>query len=281
MIGLNYTSQDINISNEYFKLSSIFSEDNLIFALFRLSDKKILSTVEVSNLAEGYYFDLDYLHDIFQNNNLFASNIIEAEFAYLTNEFSIVPNDIEIEETDQEVTLDAVSAKQYSDDYKVLSSSLPTLNSKNYFPFPNIFYSFLNSKYKKVRAFHANDSLIEKSKNFISEDNFLLANLNGKSLQTVVSRGGKIMQSNAYQIKSKEDILYYILLNLKSHGMPTNIANVYLAGRLSKDSDLHNLLHGYIKRLKYIDNISRLNFSNVFLGKPKHLFFDILTLCEL
>ncbi len=281
MIGLNYTSQDLNISNEYFKLSSIFSEDNLVFALSRLSDNRIFSTIELSDLKEGYFLDIDYLHNLFQKNNLFASNIIEANFAYLTGEFSIVPNEIEVEKNAQSVTLDGVSAKQYSDSYQVFFSLLPAINAKNYFPFPKSLYDFLNSKYQKVRCFHANDSLVEKSKNFISDNSFLLVNLNNQNLQTIVSAEGKVVQSNVYKIKSKEDVLYYILLNLKNNGIPTNIANVYIAGRLSQDSDMHKLIYGYIKKLKYVDNISRLNFSNVFLGKPKHLFFDILTLCEL
>ncbi len=281
MIGLNYTSEYINTSSEYFKLSSIFSEDNLIFAISRLSDDRILSTFELSGLKEGYLSDEDYLYNLFQKNNLFAPNIVEVNFAYLTHEFSLVPNEIEVDKDAQSAALEAVSAKQYSDDYEVFFSLLPTINSKNYFPFPKVLHRFLKSKYKSVICRHANDSIIEKSKSFISEDNFVLANINNHRLQTVISVGGKIVQSNVYKIKSKEDVLYYLLLNLKNHGMPTNIANVYMSGRLSKDSDMHKLLYGYIKKLKYIDNIPRLRFANVFLGKPKHLFFDIFTLCEL
>ncbi len=281
MIGLNYISQEINTSSEYFKLSSIFSEDNLVFALSRLSDNRILSVVELSYLNEGYYFDSDYLHDLFEKNNLLTLNIMKADFAHLTGEFSIIPNEIEVESTQEKVVLDLVSSKQYSDEYEVFYSLLPTISSKNYFPFPKALYQFLKAKYQNVRCFHANDSLIEKSKKFIIDDSFILVNLNNQNLQTVVSIGNKIVQTNAYNIKSKEDVLYYILLNLKNHGIPTNIANVYISGRLSEDSDMHKLLYGYIKKLKYVNNIPRLNFANVFLGKPKHLFFDIFTLCEL
>ena len=278
MIGIDYSSIEYNNKDKY-KLSSIITEGNLLFALTRFTDNKIIKLKEISNLKENFFLDSDYIFDLFQKNELFHKNILEITIAFLAKEFSIVPKKMISENIKHHNSL-LHSVKQYLDDYSIQKSNIDSIDAYNFFPFPNALKKIVSDNYHKANIYHANDLLVCQANKSINTKDFILVNFHEYILQTVVYRAGEFVQSNIYNIKSKDDILYYILLNLKNTGIPLNKANVYLSGRVEKESSIYKLLFEHIKNLHFMDNLDRTDFSNVFLGKPKHLFFDIYSLSK-
>ena len=277
MIGLDYHSNQLFNTSDTYKLSLIFSEDNFLYTIASLSTGKIIAVKEYDKLDNGYLNSTVQLDELFGKENLFDERIIEVNSAIVIKDYSLVPAKLFDKKTKQSI-LEAVSIKAYLDDYTVLHSFLDNIEAVNIFAFPAVLYKFLNSHYDNNNYYHANDPLITVAPQLLAKDSFLLANFNDGFLQTVLYKEKKFIQSNVYSIKSKEDILYRILNLLNNNAMPVNIANVFLSGRLEKDSAIFELLYRHIKNITFVKDIPRYHFANVFLGKPVHLFFDLYAL---
>ncbi len=276
MIGIDYSSLDLNKRDKY-KLSSMITGDNLLFAITRLSDNKILQVKELSGLKGNFYLDFDYISNIFIENNLFRENITEVTVGFFSKDFSIIPKSIFNNKIKNYNSL-LNSVKQYLDDFEIQKSYIKSIDSFCFFPFPKSLNKLLKDNFENVSIHHSNDSLI--SNDSIDAKDFVLVNFHQNLIQTVVFRDNAFVQTNVYEIKTKEDILYFVLLNLKNAGLPLNLADVYLSGRVYEESAIYKLLYEHIKNLYFVDNLNRTNFSNVFLGKPKHLFYDIYSLSQ-
>lgn len=279
MIGLNYSSIDLFKNNDSYKLSSIVTEDNLLFSISNIKNNKIISIKEILEIPKESFFDSDLVRDIFQSNNLLHQNIKEVSIGYLTSQFSLIPHSLSSLKNISNV-LSGTSIKQYLNDYSIVKSDIKVLGASNFFPFPKEFKTFLEDNFKKVKIHHANDALISDFQSKTNEGDYILANLNGYLLQTLVFRNGNLYQSNVYEIKTKEDILYHILAAINNNAIPMNKASVFLTGRIARNSAIFNLLYQHIKNLEFFNEIPRVDLSNVFLGKQKHLFYDIYALAQ-
>jgi len=277
MIGIKRLSNDIH-ENERFKLSSLISEDNLLFGITRLRDNKLIGVKELRDLPNNFYLDKKYIQDLYQDVDIKDLKFNSISIAYTSLEFSIVPNPL-IKDKDKN-DLFSNSIKKYYNDYSIVKSNIENLDASIFFPFPNAVYEFAAKRFKNVSIQHIISPLIEQGYKLIKSNDFLIANINGYQLQTIVFKDNEFVQANIYNIKTKEDILYYILLNLKDNAIPLNIAEVYLSGRVDKESSIFTLLSEHIKNIIFINSIPRLDMSNIFLGKSNHEFFDIYSLSK-
>ncbi len=279
MIGINLESSELFKNNKKYKLSSIISGDNLLYSLSEISTGKILAVRELPDLPENFYFDDDYLKSLFEENGLFNNKIEEVSLAILSPDFSLVPEKLYKESIKLELFA-GVSIRQYEKEYEIVKNHINELESYNLFLVPKQLKKFLDSHYKTVTYHHATDIFLSKYDFIDSYDNTLMVNLNDKYLQTAIFKGGNFTQTNVYSAKTKEDVLYYIVANLSNSAIPMNKANVVLSGRIEEDSSVYNLLYEHIKNISFVKGIPRLSFSNIFLGKSKHLFFDLYALSQ-
>ena len=279
MIGINLESSELFKNNKKYKLSSIISGDNLLYSLSEISTGKIIAVRELTGLKENFYFDKEYLKTLFEENSLFNNKIEEVSISILSPDFSFVPQKLYKESIKKELFA-GISIRQYEKEYEIVKNHINELDSYNLFLVPKQLKKFLDSHYKNVRYYHSNHIFLSKYNFIDSYDNTLMVNLNDKYLQTAIFKNGSFTQTNVYSAKTKEDILYYITANLSNNVIPINKANVVLSGRIEEDSSVYDLLYEHIKNLSFIKNIPRLSFSNIFLGKPKHLFFDLYALSQ-
>jgi hypothetical protein len=281
MIGINIKSSELFKNNIKYKLSSIITGDNLLYSISQISNGKIIAVKEILDLKENYYFDQDYIKTLFEENNLLHNDIEEVSIAIENPDFSLIPKNLYKDSIKKEL-LAATSIKQYEKEYEIIKKHISKIDLYNLFLFPKHLKKFLEDDFNKVKFHHSNEIFIPKYDFIDSYENTLIANLNNNHLQTAVFKNGDFIQTNVYSIDSKEDILYYITANLSNNVIPVNKANVIISGRIDSDSSAYKLLYEHIKNISFVKNIPRLSFSNVFLGMPKHYFFDLyaLSLCE-
>ncbi|HHH53390.1 MAG TPA: DUF3822 family protein [Bacteroidetes bacterium] len=278
MTGLYYQSSDLNKTTNKNKLSSIISGDNFIYGISSKENNKLLSFKELPYFENNFFLDESKLKEIFSNNHL-LENIEEIKIAILSPDFVFCPSELYTKESEHDL-LKTVTIKQYLNDYSIETKFISHLNSYLLFLIPKVLKDFLKNNYDKVNFFHANEIFLSKYKFINSYENLLIANINNGYLQTAIYKNDQFRQTNVYNINNKEDILYHIISNLSNHSMPVNIADVILAGRLERESAIFKILAEHIKNISFIDNLDRRDFSNVFLGKSKHLFFDIYALSQ-
>jgi len=111
---------------------------------------------------------------------------------------------------------------------------------------------------------------------------FILFNFLVNEFQTVVFKNGHLVQTNHYQLSGAHDAVYYALLNCKHNEFDPLNDQFYMSGPFPEEMVNKLLFDQHFKYLDGIGDMNRLNYSNVFLGKAKHMFFDLQSVlkCE-
>jgi hypothetical protein len=80
----------------------------------------------------------------------------------------------------------------------------------------------------------------------------------------------------AKEYKTTEDALYYVLSCFKISEFDTANHKLFIAGELSEDSLIYNLLYSYIANIQFLSNPTDLRLPEDPDAQNVHLFYDLL-----
>ncbi len=98
-----------------------------------------------------------------------------------------------------------------------------------------------------------------------------------------VIENSKLLFHNIFSFKASPDCLYYVLLVYKQLDLSPQKTPLYIVGELVADSEIHKLLHKYIKTIHFVNRPNFYLFGEKMQEScPKNFFFDLysLKLCE-
>jgi hypothetical protein len=273
MIQFDYSSLDLFKGKKKYKLSSVLGEDNFFYGLFDPENEKLLKAKYLTDLPKYFFQDDDYLSSFFAEENLDEKMVSEAVFAMAQAPFSLLPEHINPQDSD---LYKATFADWHIDDPKQQMQVQYLLNNAAnlYFFSPANLPAFLTARFGVAKIVHLNGALIEGMKELGLEDALMVNALN-RSIQTVVMRRGKLMQSNYYTLEGEDDALYFALLNAKNHDLDPLKDAFYYAGPLPVEGTYLSDFHQHIQHFEPLKISDRLQYANVFLGKSKALFYDL------
>lgn len=102
--------------------------------------------------------------------------------------------------------------------------------------------------------------------------------LRTKSVRILLFDNGKVKFSNSFQFSGVKDVLYYLLLVFKQHGLDNAQTPVFLLGQLMRDSEMFRLLHRYIGKLFFFEHGASTKMGNKLAKMPSWFFYDVLSL---
>jgi len=273
MIQFDYTSIDLFKNNKKYKLSSIIGEDNFFYGLFERDSGKLVCAKLINDLPLNYFLNESFIEELFRRENLFHPAILKIQLAFLSDHFSIIPQELYSNKKDLAKFLDSFTCLHNDNHYELVKNEIDYLASDFYYFIPIYMEAFLKKQYGETKIVHLNEALARYVRKI--NERFIFINLFNDKMQTIVMNNGALMQTNNYTIQGVDDVLYYVLLNAKNFNFNPEYDQFYLAGTLEKDSLLIQSLIKHIKHLDFLGNNDRLHFSNVFLAKSKHLFYDL------
>ncbi len=168
--------------------------------------------------------------------------------------------------------LDEIHYKKlkYSDSYTV-------------FIVPNQIAGVLSRKYKSARFYNQQipfvDTVLFKHH---SETKKVFININNDFIDIAISQKGKLQFYNAFNYKSDNDILYFIINVYEQQKLETEHTELVISGIKDKKSEFYTMLKEFIGHLKFEKNPDEFTYSYTFSKIPEHTFTNLfnLQLCE-
>lgn len=272
MIQFDYKSSELFYSGKSYKLSSVLGEDNFYFGLFELPSGIMKQAKFITGLPKNYFLDSMVFNNLMEQENLFNKQIVQTSFAYQSPFFTIVPDIIAEKTPDQELARD-ISAWCHDERFRLSRIPLAGLDSSLCFMESVSTTEILFENYPVVSVSHLNAVLYNKLK--LQSEQMLVVHIYDQSMQTLLLDRGNLLQTNDYPFRSEDDILYYILLNLKNTQTDPELAKVMVSGMIREEGYAADLLRKHLRFVNFLDLKKEGQYSNVFLGKQKSYFFSL------
>lgn len=270
MILFDYSSIDLFKTKNKLQLSSVLGEDNFFYGIYDLEENRLLSAKFIDGLKPGYYKLEKELYDLLEKEKLFHQNIEESVFAFSNSTFTIVPSDAT--DLSAESIGESINALLFDEEYALQKQKISD-KALLYFYCPKFSFEYLNTQFPTSSFVHFNGALVKALE--ASAEDFLFVNLLKNSIQTAVFKKGTLLQTHHYDLAGPHDLLYYLLLNCKQADLDPTKVDLRIAGPFPDDSPLLSLLGQHFPKPLLIGNKDRFAYSNVFLGKSKHKFYDL------
>ena len=255
-------SQEIKIkpsTSLIIKLSSygvtLVVSDNL-GNIIEFNQKQFKEYVEDSYLTEN-------LELFIKESDINISNIINVKLIVCNKLSSIVPKNL----FEEKLSLDYLkfNSKLLKDDYPANDIIEEIGAVIVYLPYVNV-NNYVIEKFGSFNYYHYSTILIKKLiKHNSSRDLALYANIELNNFQVLILKNRKLIYYNNFDIKEKEDILYFILFVMEQNKIDCNNDKLLLLGDIRKESDTYKLLK------KFINNIEIMDFIEINKSKTKNI----------
>lgn len=277
MIQFDYSSVDLLQEHKKYKLSSVFGEDNFFYGLFDDRTNRLMKAKFITGLPMGFQQDRAFLKHFLEKEIVPSERITYSVAAVANAHFTLLPFGLE---PDQNNTIDSFSPLRYDNAYQLKNQEIERAGVTMPFYIPDALESALTDRFKEnISIVHLNGALV-KAGSSVDSHRFLLLNWLGQSIQTVVYHDKTLRQSNHYYLDGEHDALYFTLLNSQLQELDPLYDQYYLTGPMPIELHGPDVLKQHIKYFELLANHNRLNYANVFLGKPKHFFFDLQAVLE-
>lgn len=174
---------------------------------------------------------------------------------------------------------------QLPKNFMVRFDELPFLETQNvYAVYAPLFYS-LSDHFPKIETKHASTVFIQQMAVFqkMRKGATVFIEVGTGSMHIVAFDNDKLLFSNTFSFKEKEDFIYFILLVYKQLNLKPEITPLFFSGNIDRSSPLYAIVYQYIGSLDFprVEN-SGLVFGNDIpeMTASKYRILTQAVLCE-
>ena len=135
-----------------------------------------------------------------------------------------------------------------------------------------VFTFFPNAKQKAQQTI-----LIEQFSKFDNNNDHAYLYINNDILNLTAFKNSKLIFNNSFNIKTKEDLLYFTLFTFEQLKLDTETIDVKLYGNIIKGDKNYQLLYEYIRNIEFGSRPDHLNFSSEFNELQEHQFYALFS----
>jgi hypothetical protein len=136
-----------------------------------------------------------------------------------------------------------------------------------YIPFVYL-NNFLFDKFGSFEYRHSSSVLVASllKKNTSKDESVCYVNVENGFFQIVVIKNNKLVLYNAFDFKTKEDFIYFILFTAEQLEMNPDTFKLYLSGQIDKESVLYKMVYTYVRNVHFLETTAYLeNYQNFIL----------------
>ncbi|MDA9593720.1 DUF3822 family protein [Flavobacteriaceae bacterium] len=189
------------------------------------------------------------LDSIISESNFTKQNITNVKLIVCNRLSSIVPKNLFEEKFSLEYL--KYNAKLLKNDFSA-NDKIEEIEAINiYIPFVNV-NNYLIEKFGAFNYYHYSTILIKKLIKIANhKKTSFFVNLQLNSIQILIFKNKKLQLYNNFEIKEKEDIIYFLLLSIEQNKIDNKKTKISLHGIIKNDTYL--LLEKFISNLEIID----------------------------
>ena len=281
---LKYDEALQKADSENYKLSIQVSLDGFSFCIFNEAQNKFLS-IESNTLHNVKNTD-DFciiFEDFFQKHPWLNLSYKRVNILFESPKSTLIPTPL----------FDAKEEKNYtklnftfSDDQKIRTDKLVNVDAYKLYTVPKQIIDLLNRLFPGYYLFsHAGiliESLLILNKNQPVHKRCYV-NVRNSYLDIIITEGRKLLYYNAFNYKTKEDFIYYLIFVLDQLKLNPEEIELVLSGCIDKNSKLFEIVYKYVRNITFPPLTDSFNYSYIFNDIPSHYYFNLLNfyLCEL
>lgn len=107
-------------------------------------------------------------------------------------------------------------------------------------------------------------------------------NVRNSYLDIIVSEGRKLIYSNTFSYKTKEDFVYFLIFVFEQLMLNPEEIDLVISGLIDKNSELFEIIYKYVRNISFQGLTDLFKYSYIFNDIPSHNYFNLLNigLCE-
>ena len=189
------------------------------------------------------------LDSVISESNFTKQNITNVKLIVCNRISSIVPENLFEEKLSLEYL--KFNAKLLKNDFAA-NDKIEEIGAINvYIPFVNV-NNYLIEKFGAFNYYHYSTILIKKLIKIANhKKTSFFVNIQLDSIQIILFKNKKLLLYNNFEIKEKEDIIYFLILSMEQNKIDNNKTKISLHGIIKKDTYL--LLEKFINNIEIID----------------------------
>ncbi len=267
-----------------YKLSIQLSLDGFSFCIFSEAQNKFLSIESQSlhnvknvddfcNLFEDFVLNHPWLNLPYKQVNI----IFESEKS------TLIPTPLYDESEKENYTKLNFT---FSDDQIINTDKLINIDAYQLYTIPKQIIEQLDKLFSTYHlASHASvliESLLVQNKNQPAHKKCYV-NVRSSQLDIIIAEGRNLIYYNAFNYKTQEDFIYYLIFVLEQLKLNPEEIELVLSGFIDKNSKLFALVYKYVRNISFPHLSDSFSFSYIFNDIPAHQYANLINLylCEL
>lgn len=280
---LKYDEALQKTDSENYKLSIQLSLDGFSFCIFNKAHNKFLSieSNELQNVKNTDDFCIIF-EDFFQKHPWLNLSYKPVNILFESTKSTLIPTPLfDAKEEENYTKLNFT----FSDDQIIRTDKLVNVDAYKLYTVPKHLIDLLNRLFPGHHLFsHAGiliESLLILNKNQPARKRCYV-NVRNSYLDIIITEGRKLLYYNAFNYKTKEDFIYYLIFVLDQLKLNPEEIELVLSGYIDKNSKLFELVYKYVRNITFPPLTDSFNYSYIFNDIPTHHYFNLLNfyLCE-
>jgi hypothetical protein len=271
---------DINQTKKY-HLSMQLSLNNYSICIFEPESNKYL-VAKNYNFTEEFRFNessgydtsfCDKIKEILKKDEFLNKPYDSIKFNYLSKKSTLVPNILfEIAKLKSYFTFNNILKEYESINY----NKIKHIDAYVIFSVPSFLSTILVNQYKKIKFYHQCRPFIEYItsdeylKRFPSEGTTVYVDVHKSFFDCYITEGQKLILYNSFSYKNANDFLFFLLNVYAQFGLNTNLTELVLAGDVNLNTELHNQITTYIKKVRFLKLNNKFTYSKMLSELPEH-----------
>ncbi|MBI9033735.1 MAG: DUF3822 family protein [Bacteroidales bacterium] len=233
----------------------------------------VTDSISLCKHVETLILSHDFLHKPFR----------KVQVLYETLKTTLIPDPL-FDQAEKELYL---QFNHVTDQFEqTLFDHLPTVGAHNVYAIPDCIKYKLGKFYQGVKFVHHSSVLIEtilrKYKNKVP-DKRAFVNVRDNYLDIVVIQAEKLLYYNAFNYRTIDDFLYYILYTFEQLHVNPEEVHLSMTGNIEKRTSLYDLVNSYVRNVSLGERNAVFKYSHVLEDIPVHQFYTLfdISICEL
>ena len=237
-------------------LSILLQPDGFSFCISSKNeeDQPIVETLSFDLHNATPQIQTDFLkHSFSENEHLVNSTFKSVNIAHANNLSTFVPKAFFKEENISDYL--KYNIKVLQNDFIVHDVIEGAEMINVYIPFVYL-NNFLFDKFGSFEYRHSSTVMVASllKKTTPKDESIFYINVENGFFQITVIQNNKLVLYNAFDFKTKEDFIYFILFTAEQLEMNPDVFKLYLSGQIDKESVLYKIVYTYIRNVHFLES---------------------------
>jgi hypothetical protein len=214
------------------------------------------------------------ISNIIKENKLLQNNFTNVSAAIVHNRSTLVPN--VLFEKDNKNTYLHFNHNIESED-SVMVDDLKNTATKNIYVLPDCLDRTLRQRFSNIKFIHHSTALLDNVLlQHKHEDKPRVAvHVQMTHFEVLVTGGKKLLFYNSFGYQASEDFIYYLLFVCEQLKLNPDNLELTLLGEINRNSTVYNILHKYVRNIRFGERSDSFEYSTRLAEIPKHFYYNL------